>query len=95
MDIKGWLGQSTTGAGFAALLGVAGAVASGQMTWQQAVPVAVGALVALVWPEDTGVAKGANTLASDLIAFVPLITAAVEHGKSAASPATQPAQVQS
>ena len=87
---KAWLGQSTTGTGFAALLGVLAAVAGGQMTWAHAAPVLVGGLLALIWPENKPVQQGASSLAADLIQFIPVISAAVEHGKTIA-PAAAPA----
>lgn len=87
-DLKAWAGQATTGGGFAGLLGIAAAVAGGQTTWQQALPLAVASAVGLAWPENKAAAPAASNLAQDLIAFVPLISAAVEHGKQSAVPQT-------
>ena len=95
-DPKAWLGQATTGAGFAAILGTLGAVASGQMTWQQAAPLLAAAAIGLMWPENTAAKQGASNLVADLIAFTPLISAAIEHGKAnaaAAAPANGGGQV--
>ena len=48
-----WLGQSTTGTGIAAVLAALAAVASGAATWQQVVPLLVGGLAGVIWPENT------------------------------------------
>ena len=89
-NIKGWLGQVTTGAGFATIFGTLEAVSSGQIGWQQAAPLLGFAAVGLIWPENTAAKQGASSLVSDVIAFVPLITAAVEHGKTVAAASTVP-----
>jgi uncharacterized membrane protein YfcA len=53
MNLKNWLGQSTTGAGIATLLGALAAIASGSITWQQALPIAIGGVIGVIWPEST------------------------------------------
>lgn len=89
-NIKAWLGQATTGTGIAALLGTLGAVAAGQMTWTQAAPLLVAEVIAIVWPENKQVQQGASTLAADLIQFIPVISAAIEQGKTAAAKQSNP-----
>ena len=92
---KSWIGQSTTGLGVAALLTTLSAVAAGQVTWQQAIPGLVAGIVGLIWPENKGAQAGASSLAADLIQFIPVISAAVEHGKTIApapAPTAEPAK---
>lgn len=90
--LKAWFSQATTGTGIAGILGILASVASGQMTWQQAVPMLVAAAILLIYPEGKQMASGGSTLAQDLIQFIPLITAAVEHGKTIAPAPSTPAQ---
>ena len=45
------LGEATTGAAVASILGSVVAVLNGSMTWQSALPVLVGALVGIFYPE--------------------------------------------
>ncbi len=66
MTIKSWLGQSTTGTGIAAILASLGAVASGALTWQQALPLAIGGLAGVIWPENTGLNTQASAIASSI-----------------------------
>ncbi len=66
MGKNGWLGQSTTGAGFATLIATVGSVATGTLSWQHAVPLVVGGLVGLIWPENTGMQATASTAAASL-----------------------------
>lgn len=89
--LKSWLQQSTTGAGFAAIFGTLAAASSGQITWHHAIPLLVGGAVGLIWPENKVAQQESSTLAQDLIGFIPLISAAVEHGKTLAAPAAAPA----
>jgi len=64
MTFKTWLGQSTTGTGIAAILASLGAVAGGSMTWQQALPLAIGGLAGVIWPEQSGHSKPLESTAS-------------------------------
>ena len=66
MNLNSWLGQSTTGAGFATLLATAGSVAAGSLSWQSAVPLLVGGLVGLIWPENSGLQSAAGSTAATL-----------------------------
>ena len=77
-SISNWFGQITTGAGFSGLMGVAAAVASGTMTWQHAVPLAVAALVSIAWPENSALAPAAEKLAADVAAAEPALKVDVE-----------------
>lgn len=45
-----WLRQTSTITGISALIGLCVAVLTGEMTWQAALPVAAGAIVAMVLP---------------------------------------------
>ena len=83
---KVWFGQATTGAGIAGILGTLSAVAAGQLTLQHAAPLLVAGVVGLVWPENKAVQQQASTFTQDLIGLVPLIAAAIEHGKTTAMP---------
>lgn len=93
MTIKSWLGQSTTGTGIAAILASLGAVASGALTWQQALPLAIGGLAGIIWPENTGLNAQASAIASSIETLIsagakvpPLqSTAAIPSGRPAGS----------
>ena len=63
MNLKQFFGQPTTIAGLATLAGTAEAVLSGHLTWQAAIPLAVGALVGIAVPDNTALAKDAESLA--------------------------------
>lgn len=52
--VKTWLGQITTGGGFAALFSTISAVLTGQMHWPEAVPLLVAGVVGVLWPENKG-----------------------------------------
>ncbi len=54
-------------AALAGMLGTAVAVMQGQMTWQAAVPVAVGAVVAMVIPDNSVAKEDIETLVADAI----------------------------
>lgn len=45
------LGEATTGAAIASICGTVTAMANGSMTWQTALPVLVGAIIAIFYPE--------------------------------------------
>ena len=64
MTLQKFIHQPTTIAGLASLAGIVEAVLSGHMTWQAAIPVAVGAVVAIAIPDNTALAQDAETLAS-------------------------------
>lgn len=66
MTIKSWLGQSTTGTGIAAILASLGGIASSALTWQQALPLAIGGLAGVIWPENTGLNAQASAIASSI-----------------------------
>jgi hypothetical protein len=55
--LQSWLGQKTTIAGLATILGTISAALTGQMTWQAAIPVMIGAVVAAVMPETPAAPK--------------------------------------
>ena len=78
--LKSWLGMSTTGQGFAGVLTIVAAVATGQMPWTAAIPALIGAAVLIVWPQETGLSKVATTLATDTEAAIPLLLKAYEAG---------------
>jgi hypothetical protein len=64
MHLKKFFGQPTTIAGLATLCGTAEAMLTGHLTWQAAIPLAVGALVGIAIPDNTALAQDAETLAS-------------------------------
>lgn len=81
MNLSDWFGQATTGAGFATLLGAASSIASGAVTWQHALPLIVGGVVGLVWPENTKLQSGIGAAASD----VETILSALQTGSQSAA----------
>jgi hypothetical protein len=94
-DMKAWLGQSTTGQGIGGMLGILAAVSSGQMTWQAAIPLLVGAVILIIWPQNKSLAQSAQTVASDVEVLIPQLLAAyrtgLQHGAAAVpSPAPAP-----
>jgi hypothetical protein len=54
-------------AALSGMLGTGVAVMQGQMTWQAAVPVAVGAIVAMVIPDNSVAKEDVETLVADAI----------------------------
>lgn len=81
MNISSWLGQATTGTGFATMLAAFGALATGALSWHQAVPVLVGGIAGLIWPEKPALKAAAQQAVVDVGAAVAAYQA------SAASPA--------
>lgn len=73
MKFSDWFGQATTGAGFATLLGAASSVASGTVTWQHALPLIVGGVVGLVWPENTSLQSAVGGAASSVESILSAI----------------------
>ena len=67
MNLKQFFGQPTTIAGLATIAGTAEAVLSGHLTWQAAIPLAVGALVGIAVPDNTALAKDAEALAGVVV----------------------------
>ena len=64
MNVTKFFGQPTTIAGLAALAGTAEAMLTGHLTWQAAVPLAIGALVGIAIPDNTALAQDAEALAA-------------------------------
>lgn len=86
--LRAFLRQPTTVAGLATLLGTLTALLSGQIRPAQAVPLAVGALVSILLPDDSAARSDATRAARDLVAL-----AADLEGKDAApapSPSSSP-----
>jgi len=54
-------------AALAGMVGTAAAVLGGQMTWQAAVPVVVGAVVALIVPDNSVAKEDVEALVADAI----------------------------
>ena len=79
-SIKGWLGQSTTGQGFAGALTIVAAAMSGQMPWSAAIPALAGALVLIIWPQNRGLSTVASTLATDTEKAIPMLLTAYRTG---------------
>ena len=70
MTMRVWLGQSTTGTGIAAVLAALAAVVSGAATWQQVVPLLVGGLAGVIWPENTALKTTAEDTSSSISRLV-------------------------
>jgi hypothetical protein len=66
-SIISWLRQTTTGAGFSALIGTVVAMASGQLAWQAALPLIVGGVLAIAWPEKPGLRADAETVVDNAL----------------------------
>lgn len=66
MTIKTWFGQSTTGVGIATLLASLGAILSGGITLEQAVPLVIGGLAGVIWPENAQLSITAEQAAKNI-----------------------------
>ncbi len=64
MHLNKFLGQPTTIAGLATLCGTGEAILTGHLTWQAAIPLAIGALVGIAIPDNTALAQDAEALAA-------------------------------
>jgi hypothetical protein len=75
--LRRWMGQSTTGQGFAVLIGLLGAYAAGQLTMSQALAIGVPALVLVLWPQSANLGTSLGKLAGDTATLVatPAFTA--------------------
>lgn len=71
MTLKQFLGQPTTVAGLATLTGTLHAALTGTLTWNAAVPLLVGAAVAIILPDNTAFEKKIETLVTAAEAFAP------------------------
>lgn len=67
--LASWLRQTSTIGGVSTLVGVGAGIASGAMTWEVAVPVATGALVAMIMPGNSEVQSAVSRLATDAVAL--------------------------
>lgn len=63
-----WLRQTSTILGISTLLGVLISVATGELTWQLALPLAVGALVSMLLPEHPEAGGLAAKVAAEVVA---------------------------
>lgn len=88
MTLKQWLGQTTTGAGFATVLAGAGSLATGTIGWQQALPLLMAGIAGLIWPENSALQAAAKQTAADAEAVI----AAYQTGVKRAAPASATAQ---
>ena len=88
MDIRSWLGQVTTGGGIAALLGTVSALAAGQLSPQQAIPVLVAGAVGLIWPENTGAQTTAASAAVGAETLVAAYRSGLQHAVAASAAPT-------
>ena len=61
MTFREWTGQATTGIGAAAILTTVSAVLLGHLTWGMAIPPILGALYAMIHPENVGVSTASPT----------------------------------
>lgn len=85
MTARKWLAQSTTGTGLSALFAYLAAVASGSMIWVQAMPLLVGGLVGLAWPEDAGLKSAAQETTISIERLVDAYRIGLQHGRVASS----------
>lgn len=88
MTARKWLAQSTTGTGLSAIFAYLAAVASGSMTWMQAIPLFVGGLVALAWPENAGLKSAAQETTIGIEQMVEAYRVGLQHGTP---PSSRPA----
>ena len=70
--LQNWLKQPTSVAGLAAMFGTVSALMSQQLTWAQAGPLLVGAVVSIALPDNSAAQTGAVSIASGAIAAINL-----------------------
>ena len=68
--IRLWAREPSSVAGFATILGTLTAMLSHQLSWAQAIPLLVGAVVSLALPDNTGARAGAVALASAVVTAI-------------------------
>ena len=68
--IRLWAREPTSVAGFATILGTLTAMVSHQLSWAQAIPLLVGAVVSIALPDNTGARAGAVALASAVVTTI-------------------------
>ena len=64
-----WFQQPSSVGGLSAIVGTLAGVASGQLTWAQAVPYLVGGAIAIALPDNTAAKASAVLLAQDFMAL--------------------------
>lgn len=69
-SMMAWLGQVTTGHGFMILAPTVLSVLTGAMAWHTALPLVVGGVIGLAWPENTSLQANSQALAADLTGMV-------------------------
>jgi len=73
-------------AALAGMVGTAAAVLGGQMTWQAAVPVVVGGVVALIVPDNSVAKEDVEALVTDAIKVATDLTNTPKQGPTAPVP---------
>lgn len=89
--IRKWIGQSTTGHGFAVVAGTVITALQGTISWTVAAPLIVGGVIGMLWPENTPLQTTATTLATEAVKLEPDVMnvaeaylTGVKHGNGAA-----------
>lgn len=92
-DLKTWGGQVTTGVG--ALVGTPAVIGllTHQLTPEQAIPLIIGSIVGLIWPENKALASSATATATDMETMLPMLLTAYGTGLKHASSIPAPAPV--
>ena len=90
MNFKQWLGQTTTGAGFATILATVGGFVTGSVGWQQALPLVVAGVAGLIWPENSPLQSATSKAAQDVETLVAAYQATKPAANATAAP-TPPA----
>ncbi len=67
---RDWASEPTSVAGFATILGTLTAMLSHQLSWAQAIPLLVGAVVSVALPDNTGARAGAVALAGAVVSAI-------------------------
>jgi hypothetical protein len=92
--IEAWVRQVTTGHGVAVLGPTLLAVGTGQMTWLQALPLLVGGIALVLWPENTALQVAVKATVTDVEAVAAAYKAGMAQAATVvvtASPAPIPA----
>ena len=68
--LRVWVRQPTTVAGISTVAGTGMGILSGTVTWQAAVPIVLGGIVAMVLPDNSGARNSVERTAADAMVAV-------------------------
>ena len=78
MDLKTWATQITTGIGASGLLATLSGAMTGAVTWQHAIPLLVGSIASILFPENKALAPAAQQTTADLETVIPIVVQVIK-----------------